>query len=269
MEEAAKLCELLFGWLEKREQCAGKLSELAQELEKVHQSSNISQVVGAATSVLSIFAAALATVFTGGLASPLLAAAAAGTIAGTAVSVTSTLVEAGVSSSTFNTAIDLIKEDERVGRSIQQLLQDLRNRCGGGQLGAHASGASTDDVGCEVATQIMWALARRNKTMVPLNFLRSFNRATFFRQASSGGLALDKASHFISKAVGLVCLDLGKSGLKVSAKEMVKDIGTIGMRAAAKAGSRVSTFFSLTFHFRRTAINPLSASRKIVTRRYT
>ncbi|RXN13483.1 complement C1q 2 isoform X2 [Labeo rohita] len=56
--------------------------------------------------------------------------------------------------------------------------------------------------------------------------------------ASLGGLALDKASHFISKAVDLVCLDLGKSGLKVSAKEMVKDIGTIGMRAAAKAGSR-------------------------------
>ncbi|KAI2660974.1 Apolipoprotein L4 [Labeo rohita] len=71
MEEAAKLCELLFGWLEKREKCAEKLLELAQELENVHQSSNISQVVGAATSVLSIFATALATVFTGGLAGPL------------------------------------------------------------------------------------------------------------------------------------------------------------------------------------------------------
>ncbi|KAL1268588.1 hypothetical protein QQF64_033951 [Cirrhinus molitorella] len=238
MEEAAKLCELLFGWLEKREQCAEKLLELAQELENVHRSSNISKVVGATTSVLSIFATALATVFTGGLASPLLAAAVAGTVAGAAVSVTSTLVEAGVSSRTFYTAVDLIKEDEKIGRTIQQLLQDLRNRCGGGQLGAHASGGFNDDVECEVATQIMWALARRKKNMLPLNFFRSFNKATFFRQASSGGLALDKASHFISKAVGLVCLDLGKSGLKVSAKEMVKDIGTIGMKAAAKAGSR-------------------------------
>ncbi|XP_043079689.1 uncharacterized protein LOC122354068 [Puntigrus tetrazona] len=239
MEEAAKLCELLFGWLEKREQCAEKLSELARELERVHQGSNISQVVGAATSVLSIFAAALATVFTGGLAGPVLvAAAAAGTVAGTAVSVTSTLVEAGVSSSTIHTAVNLINEDEKVGRSIQQLLQDLRTRCGGGQPGPHASGASTHDVECELASQIMCALARRNKTTIPLNLLRSFNRATFFRQASSGGLPLDKASHLISKAVGLVCLDLGKSGLKVSAKEMVKDICTIGMRASAKAGSR-------------------------------
>ncbi len=251
MEEAAKLCELLFGWLEKREQCASKLLELAQELENAHQKVNISQDVGPPTLELSIFAAALA-LLKGGLASALWVTAALGTV-------TSRLVEAGVSSSAFNTTIALIKEDEKVGMSIQQLLQDLRNRCGGGQLGAQASESTTDDVECEVATQIMWALARRNKTMVPLNLLRSFNRAMFFRQASSGGLALAEASQLIYKA-----LDLGESGLKVSAKEMVKDIGTIGMRAAAKAGSKVSTFFSLTFHFRRTAIKTVTLKRVTV-----
>lgn len=239
MEEADKLCGSLLLWLEK--QCGDKLSALAQELEDLHKSANISQVVETATSVLSIFAAALATVFTGGLAAPLLAAAAAGTV----VSLTSTLVEAGVSSSTMNTATALITEDEKIGKNIQELQRCLREKCGGKQLGAQASGGSTsDNVECEVATLLMGALARRNKIPVPLDMLRSFNKATFFRQA--GGMNSADVHRLIFKAVGLV-VSLGKSGMmevsKVSAKEMVKDIGSIGMKTAVKTGSRVLTFF--------------------------
>lgn len=245
MEEADKLCESLLLWLEKRKQCVDKLLALAQELEDLHKSANISQVVGTATSVLSIFAAALATVFTGGLAAPLLAAAAAGAAAGTVVSLTSTLVEAGVSSSTMNTATALITEDEKIGSNIQELQRCLREKCGGKQLGAQASGGSTsDNVECEVATLLMGALARRNKIPVPLDMLRSFNKATFFRQA--GGMNSADAHRLIFKAVSLV-VSLGKSGMmevsKVSAKEMVKDIGSIGMKTAVKTGSRVLTFF--------------------------
>ncbi|XP_051717011.1 uncharacterized protein LOC127494867 [Ctenopharyngodon idella] len=237
MEAADLLCDSLLRWLENRKECARKLLELAQELEKVHQDSNIAQVVGAATSVASISGALLATILTGGLASPLLVAAAAGTV----VSVTSTLVEAGMSSSTFNKAIELIKEDEEVGTSIQKQLQDLKDRCGGTQLGAHA-----DELECEVTTQLMWALARRNKTHVPLDFLRGFNRATFFRHITPGGLAPAEASRFIGQALGLVTFSaVITSSLKVSAKEMVKDIGQIGIKAAVKAGSRVLGVISL------------------------
>lgn len=222
MEEADKLCESLLSWLEKRKQCADKLTALAKELEDLHKRTNISQVVGTATSVLSIFAAALATVFTGGLAAPLLAAAAAGTAAGTVVSISSTLVEAGVSSSTMNTATALITEDEKIGKEIQELLRGLREKCGGKQLGAAqaAGGSTSDTVECEVATLLMGALARRKNIPVPLDMLRSFNKATFFRQA--GGLNSADAHRLIFKAVGLV-VNLGKSGLmevsKVSAKK--------------------------------------------------
>ncbi|KAK7163819.1 hypothetical protein R3I93_007787 [Phoxinus phoxinus] len=230
MEGADILCDSLFRWLENRKECAGKLLELAQELEDVHRGSNIAQVVGAATTVLSISGALIATVFSGGLATPLLVAA----TAGTAVSATSTLVEAGMSSSTFNKAIELIKEDEKVGENIQKQLGDLKDRCGEAPLGAHA-----DELDCEVATRLMWALARRRNIPVPLDFLRAFYRATFFRHMTPGGLAPDKAKRFIFQALRAVgFFGVMTCGLKVSAKVMMKNIGRIGIKAVAKAGSK-------------------------------
>lgn len=234
MEGADILCKSLFRWLENRKECGEKLLELAQELEDVHRGSNIGQVVGAATSVLSITGALFATVMTGGLASPLLAAATVGTVAGTAVSVTSTLVEAFISSSTFKEATKLIKEDEKVGASIQEQLQDLKDRCGEALVEDHA-----DELDCEVTTQLMWALARRRNTDVSLDFLRGFNRATFFRHMTPGGLAPAEATRFICKALSAVSLfTVMTFSLKVSAKEMMKNIGRIGIKSAAKAGAR-------------------------------
>ncbi|XP_067252475.1 uncharacterized protein [Chanodichthys erythropterus] len=230
MAAADLLCESLFCWLENRKKCADKLSEMAEELENVHWGSNIVQVVGAATSVLSISGAAVATFLTGGLALPVFAVAAAAAAGGTAVSITSPLVEAGISSSTFNKAIELIKEDEKVGTRIQMQLQGLKNRCGGAQLGDHA-----DELECEVTSQLMCALARRNNTHVPLDFLRDFNRATFFRHMTPGGVAPVEAESFIFQALCLVGVGVITSSLKVSAKKLVKDIGRIGI----KTGSRI------------------------------
>ncbi|ROL53555.1 hypothetical protein DPX16_2197 [Anabarilius grahami] len=235
MEAADILCDSLFRWMKNRKECAEKLLELAQELDSVHQGSNIAQVVGAATSVASISGAVVATFFTGGLAFPLLAAATAGTVAGTVVSVTSPLVEAGVSRSTFKKATELIKEDAKVGTRIQKQLQDLKDRCGGTQLGAHA-----DELECEVTTQLMCALARRNNTLVPLDFLRDFNRATFFRHMTPGGLAPANPSRFIGQALDLVSFTaVITSILMLSAKEMGKNMGQVGIKVAVKAGSRV------------------------------
>ncbi|KAK9963832.1 hypothetical protein ABG768_006994 [Culter alburnus] len=233
MEEADLLCDSLFRWMKKRKECADKLLELAQELENVRQGSNIAQVVGNATSVAAIISgAALATFFTGGLALPLLVAAARGV--GTAVSVTSPLAEAGISRSTFKKAIELIKEDEEVGRRIQKQLQDLKDRCGGTQLGDHA-----DELEYEVTSQLMCALARRDNTHVPLDFLRAFNRATFYRHMTPGGVAPANASRFIGQPLNLVSFTAVIMSIQMlSAKEMGKNIGQIGIKAAAKAGSR-------------------------------
>ncbi|KAK7137474.1 hypothetical protein R3I94_013200 [Phoxinus phoxinus] len=204
MEAAKLLCDSLFRWLENREECAGELSKLTQELENVPQGSNIFQAFRA---VLSRSAASAS------------------------VSPTPTATEAGVSSSAFNKASELIKEDEKVGTSIQKLLRDLKDRCGEALLGAHA-----DELDCEVTSRLMWALARRSKTPVPLDFLRGFNRATFFRHMTPGGLAPAEASDFICKALGLDRSPEITSSLKVSAKEMVKNIELIGIKAV-EAGS--------------------------------
>ncbi|XP_048035675.1 uncharacterized protein LOC125261123 isoform X2 [Megalobrama amblycephala] len=221
MAAADLLCDSLLRWLENRRECGKKLLELAQELENVTRSSKAVRVAGAAKSV----------------ANPPVADQAAGT----AVSVTSKLVEAGISRSTFNKATELIKEDEKVGKSIQKQLQDLKDRCGGAKLGAHA-----DELECEVVTQLMWALARRNKTLVPLDFLRGFNRATFFRHMTPGGLDPAKASCLICQALGLARSPEITSSLKVSAKEMMKNTGQIGIKAAVKAGSKVPSAINLS-----------------------
>ncbi|XP_067252600.1 uncharacterized protein [Chanodichthys erythropterus] len=235
MEAADLLCDSLFCWLENRKECAEKLLELAQKLEKVHQGSKIAQGFGAAASVLSISGAVVAAVLTEGLASPVLVAAATGsTVVATKVSAIPTLVETGISWRTFKKVNKLIKEDEEVGKCIQKQLQDLKDMCGGAQLGDH-----DDELECEVTSQLMCALARRNKTHVSLDFLRGFNRATFFRHLTSGGLDPAEASHFIGQALNLISSPEITSSLKVSAKEMLKNIGQIGIKAAVKAGSKV------------------------------
>ncbi|XP_067240111.1 uncharacterized protein [Chanodichthys erythropterus] len=199
MEAADLLCDSLFRWLENQKECEEKLLELVQELEKCHQESSIARVVGAAASMLSIKEAAVATGLKKGLAA-----------GGTAVSVTPTLRKPLIASSTFNKAIELFKENDEVGKSIQKQLRDLKHRCGGAQLGDHA-----DELECEVTSQLMCALARRDKTHVPLDFLRGFNRATFFRHLTPGGLDPAEAESFICRALNLDRVPVIKSSLKV------------------------------------------------------
>ncbi|ROL53556.1 hypothetical protein DPX16_2198 [Anabarilius grahami] len=184
MEAADLLCKSLFRWMKNRKECAEELGELA----------------GAALSVLS-----KPPVVPGGMV-PLLVTA----TGGAAICDTSPLVEAGISSCTFNKATKLIEEDEEVGMGIQKQLQDLKDRCGGTKLGAHA-----DELECEVTTQLMCALARRDNTHVPLDFLRGFNRATFFRHMTPGGLDPAEASRLICQALNLDRVPEIKSILKV------------------------------------------------------
>ncbi|KAG1934663.1 uncharacterized protein LOC120465281 [Pimephales promelas] len=203
MEAADTLCESLFCWLENREECAEELEKLEQEPEDVPQRSNITQ--GFRASISAAFAS---------------------------VCPTSTLVKAGVSSSIFNKAKELMKEDEKVGTSIQEQLRDLKDECGGAP--------NADELDCEVTTRLMWALARRSNTPVPLDFLRGFNKATFFRHLAPGGLDPAEASDFICQALGLDRSPEITSSLKMSAKEMMENIGRIGTKAA-KEGSRGAT----------------------------
>ncbi|XP_048044490.1 uncharacterized protein LOC125267169 isoform X2 [Megalobrama amblycephala] len=231
MEAADLLCDSLFRWMENRKKCAEELLELAQELENVHQGSTS---ILAVTTAAGLTSAVFISIFTEGLALPLLAVAAG------IVSIITGVVNEANSRSTFKKSIELIKEDKKVGMSIQKQLQDLKDRCGGAKLGDHA-----DELECEVTTQLMGALARRDNTHIPLDFLRDFNRATVFRHMTPGGVAPAEASRFICQALNLISSPEITSSLKVSAKEMVENIGCIGIKEAVKAGSRVPSAIGL------------------------
>lgn len=239
MEEADKLCNLLFMWLKKRKQCAEKLLALAKELENLHKKSTISQVVGSATSVAAMSTAGIVTLLTGGLATPILVATTVGTIAGAAVDIASSTAEAIISSSTMKEAKNITREDEKIGKDIQEAIEGLKKRCGMQQNGAHGS----TDVGCEVAAQIMGALARRNNTDVPLDLLRTFIRSTFFTRL--GGLhAAGAVSHdLIFAALTFVCWQMGiecfEKSLEAGAKGLGKSIASTGLKTAAKAGLKL------------------------------
>ncbi|KAK7140838.1 hypothetical protein R3I93_015086 [Phoxinus phoxinus] len=225
MEAEDILCDSLFRWLENREGCAEELSKLAQELKDVHWRSNIAQ---------SLPFICL------GLASPI-------------------VLPRMPTAST--------EKDEKIGTSIQKLLRDLKVRCGedlkvrcgedlkvrcGEDLkvrcGEAPLGAHADELDCEVTSRLMWALSRRKDTPVPLDFLRGFNRATFFRHMTPGGLAPDEVSDLISKALGLVLFTEITSSRKVSAKEMVKNIELIGIKAEAGSEALGATGLGISLY---------------------
>ncbi|XP_036415496.1 uncharacterized protein LOC118799636 [Colossoma macropomum] len=246
MEEADRLVELLFQWQKKQEACADKLLALAKELESIRCVSNTTQIVGNATAVVSFAAAAVATFLTAGLAAPL----AIGGAIGTAVSFSSIAIETILSSLNMKDAQKIIKEVEEIGDKMQVLLRALNDQCAGNALGAHSSAESSDNGESEVISQIMGALARRNRIDVPLDLLRSFNKATFSHQRTFGERRPYATSSWMTGALTTFLFFTLHATLTVSAKNAVKNLGIIGLktlikRSAMVAGSSIAVVVSL------------------------
>lgn len=244
MAEADELCDLLFSWLKKRKQCVEKLLALAKELENVHEISTVSQVVGSATSVVALSTAGLVTFLTGGLATPLLVATTVGTIAGAAVDIASTAIDAIISGNTMKEAKSLIREDEKIGRDIQEAIENLKKKCG-----AHGS----TDVGCEVTTQIMAALARRNNLDVSPDFLRSFIRSTFSQTVGGLHAAGAVPQQLILATATFVCFSLGIESFGMSlaagAKGLGKSVVSTGAKGVTRAASKVHSYLVFILDF--------------------
>lgn len=239
MAEADELCDLLFLCLKKRKQCAEKLLALVTELENVHEKSTVCQVVGSTTSVIALSTAGVFTFLTGGLAGPLLVATTVGMITGAAVDIASTAIEAIISGSTMNEAKDIIREYEKIGKNIQEAIENLKKKCGSHQNGVHGY----TNVGCEVATQIMGALARRNNVDVPLDFLRTFVRSTFSQNLGGLHAAAAAVPQMLILSAVTLCFQLGiesfGKGLKAGAKGLGKSAASTSAKVATKAGYKV------------------------------
>ncbi|KAL6464545.1 hypothetical protein MHYP_G00268620 [Metynnis hypsauchen] len=246
MEEADELIELLFLWQKQQEACADKLLALAKELESIRCVSNTTQLVGNATAVVGFAAAAVATFLTAGLAAPL----AIGGAIGTAVSFSSVALETILSSLNMKDAQKIIKEVEETGDKIQGLLTALNDQCAGHVLGAHSSAESSDNGESEVISHIMGALARRNRIDVPLDLLRSFNKATFSHQQTLVELGPYATSSWMTGVLSTFLFFSLRTALKASAKKGVKNLGIIGLktlikRSALVAGSSLAVVVSL------------------------
>ncbi|XP_017550066.1 uncharacterized protein LOC108425700 [Pygocentrus nattereri] len=249
MEEADRLVELLFRWQKKQEACADKLLDIAKELESIQCTSNTVQIVGNATAVVGFAAAAVATFLTAGLAAPIAIGGAIGSV-GTAVSFSSIAIETIASSLNMKDAQKIIKEVEEIGEEIQGLLIKLNDQCARHVLGAHSSAESFDNEQSEVISQVMGALARRNRIDMPLDLLRSFNKAIFSHQQTLDEHRLHVTSSWMSGALTTFLFFTLQSALKVSAKKGVKDLGVIGLktfmkRSALVVGSSLAVILSI------------------------
>ncbi|XP_066508841.1 uncharacterized protein [Hoplias malabaricus] len=239
MEEADRLCELLYLWLEKQERCSEKLLALAEDLESRRFKSTVAQTIGNATAVVGFSAAIAATVLTAGLAAPLVAAG-----AGAVVTLASKLTESGLSMKTMREAKDVIKKVEEIEGDIQIKLKALKEKCGGSRQGAHSSTDSSDDESdeeSEVNTQILVALARRHKLNVPVDLLRSFSTATnFHRAAFSGRGPSIGTGTFVRNGLLAFSFFALNASISVSSKEAVKHLGFFSMKATIKQTARVA-----------------------------
>lgn len=176
MGVADELCDELFHWIYQQEQCADHLMALATELEEMREAMTTGQLVGNTATVLgsaTLVGTGIATFLTGGLAAPFLAVAAGITVgAGTATSLTLSLVEKWKSSKKMENAEKTADKIKQIQNNIERLQKKLQKECE--SEGFKAS--SSDDMQCEITVRILRAMAKRSGRDLPLSRLRHLLR---------------------------------------------------------------------------------------------
>ncbi|XP_053365795.1 uncharacterized protein LOC128535771 [Clarias gariepinus] len=174
---ADELCEELFRWLKQQERCADDLMALAHKLEEMREVMTAGQLVGNTATVLgsaTLIGTGIATLLTGGLASPLLVAAAGITVgAGTVTSLALSLVEKWKSSDTMKNAEKTAAQIEKIRNNIERLQKKLSEECESQDYDASFS----EEVQFEITARILRAMARRSGRDLPLSRLRHILRS--------------------------------------------------------------------------------------------
>ncbi|KAK2915778.1 hypothetical protein Q8A67_000152 [Cirrhinus molitorella] len=129
MATADKLLELIFCWIEEKEHVADNLRKLAKKLESLREKCNASECVGSTVTMVGavgLIGAGVATFFTGGAASPLVALASAYTGIGSTISLTTKIIEKQCSK-TMEKVKDIEKKSNEIAKEIHQLFQKLKS----------------------------------------------------------------------------------------------------------------------------------------------
>lgn len=137
MDDADKIVNKIFSWMDLQKDSVDKLNELASELEEQQKTINVTKVVGSSVSVggaAAMTVAGVVSVLTGGLSIPLLAGT--GAVAsglGLATSVGSDVVGAVLSSRTMEEAQNISKSLDDLTAEITALMESLLTKAAGRQ----------------------------------------------------------------------------------------------------------------------------------------
>lgn len=137
MDDADKIVNKIFSWMDLQKDSVDKLNELASELEEQQKTINVTKVVGSSVSVggaAAMTVAGVVSVLTGGLSIPLLAGT--GAVAsglGLATSVGSDVVGAVLSSRTMKEAQNISKSLDDLTAEITALMESLLTKAAGRQ----------------------------------------------------------------------------------------------------------------------------------------
>lgn len=143
MDDADKIVNKIFSWMDLQKDSIDKLNELASELEEQQKTINVTKVVGSSVSVggaAAMTVAGVVSVLTGGLSIPLLAGT--GAVAsglGLVTSVGSDVVGAVLSSRTMEEAKTISKGLDDLTAEITALMESLLTKTTGKQRGKNVS----------------------------------------------------------------------------------------------------------------------------------
>ncbi|KAF4092189.1 hypothetical protein AMELA_G00018030 [Ameiurus melas] len=199
MGTAYELCNELFSWIDKQEQFAEDLTNLADELEEIVKAKSKRQLLKNIGNVFissSMLVSGLALLFL--LPEVFVGVGAGFMLSGYGSSGLSTLiplkrkiVKKWKSSKAMENAEKTADEIEKILNKIERLQKKMTKQCEIQGLKA----SSSDEVQCEITARILKAIARRMKKDLPLNCLRHLLRnediaseihldKTFFRNVS-------------------------------------------------------------------------------------
>ncbi len=246
MDTSDLLVELMLSWIEKREQCAGKLKKLAEELKTHRKNCNITETVGSSVAVagsVSLIGAGIATLLTGGLAAPVLVGAAAVCSgAGVGVSVGTKITEHCISKGTMEEAQKIEKNSNEIAHKINQLLEQLKE-----EVKETSPFADEDEVDRHIMAKFAGAFARQSG-LQHINSRLTDNELQFLMDAEPGNMRLNQTLSPVmldSIATVLTFFTSSFSGkraeslLVIGGKELSKQLSKAGVKTALKGGAMV------------------------------
>ncbi|KAM8724111.1 uncharacterized protein AB9X84_003914 [Acanthopagrus schlegelii] len=245
MATADLLVELMFSWIEKRENCAKKLKKLADELETLRKKCNAAECYGSTVSVIgaaSLIGAGVATFFTAGVAAPALAIV-GGLYSGVgaAVSVTAKIIEHFSSSDTLKDAEKIEEENNEIAAKIQNLFEQLKV-----EVRRTFPSADPDQVDQHVMTSFMAAVARRSGLKLNFSFSRheSFDLTELgFRQNSNNTFTIAAGLTAVYSIFTVFSLKTAGRQSKLliaeATKQLIKEMSAVGLKTAIKGGAMV------------------------------